>query len=98
MGALAESRADLVVVTDDNPRTEDSRAIIEQILAGMQQPDAAHVVADRAEAIHFALAEADAGDVVVVAGKGHEDYQIVGSEVRPFSDRAVVLDALGEEA
>jgi UDP-N-acetylmuramoyl-L-alanyl-D-glutamate--2,6-diaminopimelate ligase len=64
----------------------------------MQQPDAAHVIADRAEAIHFALAEADAGDVVVVAGKGHEDYQIVGSEVRPFSDRAVVLDALGEEA
>jgi len=98
MGALAESRADLVVVTDDNPRTEDSRAIIEQILAGMQQPEAAHVVSDRAEAIHFALAEADAGDVVVVAGKGHEDYQIVGREVRPFSDRAVVLDALGEEA
>jgi UDP-N-acetylmuramoyl-L-alanyl-D-glutamate--2,6-diaminopimelate ligase len=98
MGALAESRADLVVVTDDNPRTEDSRAIIEQILAGMQQPGAAHVLSDRAEAIHFALAEADAGDVVVVAGKGHEDCQIVGRDVRPFSDRAVVLDALGEEA
>jgi UDP-N-acetylmuramoyl-L-alanyl-D-glutamate--2,6-diaminopimelate ligase len=73
MGALAEGRADLVVVTDDNPRTEDSRAIIEQILAGMRQPEAVHVVSDRAEAIHFALAEADAGDVVVVAGKGHED-------------------------
>jgi UDP-N-acetylmuramoyl-L-alanyl-D-glutamate--2,6-diaminopimelate ligase len=98
MGAVAEAQADVVVVTDDNPRTEDSRTILEQILGGMRGPDAAHVIADRAEAIHYALAEADAGDVVVVAGKGHEDYQIVGAETRPFSDRAVVLDALGEEA
>jgi UDP-N-acetylmuramoyl-L-alanyl-D-glutamate--2,6-diaminopimelate ligase len=98
MGAVAEAQADVVVVTDDNPRTEDSRSILEQILGGMRAPDAANVIADRAEAIHFALTEADAGDVVVVAGKGHEDYQIVGTETRPFSDRAVVLDALGEEA
>jgi UDP-N-acetylmuramoyl-L-alanyl-D-glutamate--2,6-diaminopimelate ligase len=98
MGAIAEGHADVVVVTDDNPRTEDSAAIIAQILAGLRDAAAAHVVPDRAAAIHFALAEADAGDVVVVAGKGHEDYQIVGSETRQFSDRAVVLDALGEEA
>jgi len=98
MGAIAESHADVVVVTDDNPRTEGSRGILEQILGGMRQPDGVHVIADRAEAIHFALAEADAVDVVVVAGKGHEDYQVVGTETRPFSDRAVVLDALGEEA
>jgi UDP-N-acetylmuramoyl-L-alanyl-D-glutamate--2,6-diaminopimelate ligase len=98
MGAIAESLADVVVVTDDNPRTEDSRAILAQILAGMRAPDAAHVIADRAEAIHFALAEADVGDVVVIAGKGHEDYQLVGTETRPFSDRAVVLDALGVAA
>jgi UDP-N-acetylmuramoyl-L-alanyl-D-glutamate--2,6-diaminopimelate ligase len=98
MGAIAEAQADVVVVTDDNPRTESSRAILEQIVGGLRQPDAAHVIADRAEAIHYALAEADAGDVVVIAGKGHEDYQIVGSETRPFSDRAAVLDALGEEA
>ncbi len=98
MGAIAEAHADVVVVTDDNPRTEDSRAILEQILGGMRAPDAAHVIADRAEAIHHALAEADAGDVVVIAGKGHEDYQVVGTATRPFSDRAVVLDALGEEA
>jgi len=98
MGAIAEDRADVVVVTDDNPRTEDPRAIIEQILAGMSRRDAAHVVYDRAEAIHFALAEADAGDAVVIAGKGHEDYQIVGRDVRPFSDRRVVLDAMGAEA
>jgi UDP-N-acetylmuramoyl-L-alanyl-D-glutamate--2,6-diaminopimelate ligase len=98
MGAIAEAQADVVVVTDDNPRTEDSRAIIGQILGGLRQPEAAHVIADRGEAIHFALSEADAGDVVVVAGKGHEDYQVVGTETRPFSDRAVVLGALGEEA
>lgn len=98
MGAIAESHADVVVVTDDNPRTEDARAILEQILGGMREPDAAHVIGDRAEAIHYALAEADAGDVVVVAGKGHEDCQVVGTESRPFSDRAVVLGALGEEA
>jgi UDP-N-acetylmuramoyl-L-alanyl-D-glutamate--2,6-diaminopimelate ligase len=98
MGAIAESHADVVVVTDDNPRTEDSRAILEQVLAGMRHPDGAHVIADRAEAIHFALAEADAGDVVVIAGKGHEDYQVVGTETHPFSDRAVVLDALGVAA
>jgi UDP-N-acetylmuramoyl-L-alanyl-D-glutamate--2,6-diaminopimelate ligase len=98
MGAVAEAQADVVVLTDDNPRSEPSHAILEQILSGMRDPAAAHVIADRAEAIHFALAEADAGDVVVVAGKGHEDYQVVGHETRPFSDRAVVLDALGVPA
>jgi UDP-N-acetylmuramoyl-L-alanyl-D-glutamate--2,6-diaminopimelate ligase len=64
----------------------------------MRDAAAAQVIADRAEAIHYALAEADAGDVVVIAGKGHEDRQIVGAESRPFSDRQVVLDALGVEA
>ncbi len=98
MGAIAAERADVVVLTDDNPRSEDSRVILEQILSGMPDAGSAHVVADRAEAIHYALSEADAGDVVVIAGKGHEEHQVVGSEVRPFSDRAVVLDALGEEA
>jgi len=98
MGEIAEARADVVIVTDDNPRTEDSRSIIEQILAGMREPGAAQVIADRADAIHHALVEADAGDVVLIAGKGHEDYQIVGREVRPFSDRKVVQDALGIEA
>jgi UDP-N-acetylmuramoyl-L-alanyl-D-glutamate--2,6-diaminopimelate ligase len=98
MGAAAEAHADVVVLTDDNPRSEPSRAILEQILAGMRDNESAHVIADRAEAIHFALAEADAGDVVVIAGKGHEEQQIVGGQSRPFSDRQVVLDALGTEA
>jgi UDP-N-acetylmuramoyl-L-alanyl-D-glutamate--2,6-diaminopimelate ligase len=96
MGAIAEAAADAVVVTDDNPRTEDSMAIIAQVLAGMQRPAAAQVVPDRAEAIRQAIAEADAGDVVVIAGKGHEDYQVIGTEKRPFSDRDTVLACLGD--
>ncbi len=98
MGAAAEAHADVVILTDDNPRSEPSRSILEQILTGMRDTESAHVIADRADAIHFALTEADAGDVVVIAGKGHEDRQIVGGESRPFSDRQVVLDALGSEA
>jgi UDP-N-acetylmuramoyl-L-alanyl-D-glutamate--2,6-diaminopimelate ligase len=94
MGAIAEGAADVVVVTDDNPRTESSVAIIEQILAGMRDAAAAQVLPDRAEAIRHALAEAESGDVVVVAGKGHEDYQIVGTETRRFSDRDTVLACL----
>jgi UDP-N-acetylmuramoyl-L-alanyl-D-glutamate--2,6-diaminopimelate ligase len=94
MGSIAEAGADVAIVTDDNPRTEESAAIIAQILAGMRDADAAHVVPDRAEAIRQAIAEAEAGDVVVVAGKGHEDYQIVGTETRAFSDRETVQACL----
>lgn len=98
MGAIAEQGADVVVLTDDNPRSEDSAAIIEQIRAGMRDGAAARVIADRRDAIHYALTEASAGDVVVIAGKGHEAVQIVGAEQRPFSDTATVIDALGAEA
>jgi UDP-N-acetylmuramoyl-L-alanyl-D-glutamate--2,6-diaminopimelate ligase len=94
MGAIAEAGADITIVTDDNPRTEESGAIIAQIVAGMREPDAALVVPDRAEAIRLAIDEAGPGDVVVIAGKGHEDYQIVGTETRAFSDRETVLAAL----
>jgi UDP-N-acetylmuramoyl-L-alanyl-D-glutamate--2,6-diaminopimelate ligase len=98
MGAIAEAAADVVVVTDDNPRTEESGAIIAQIMAGMAAPDAAQVVPDRAAAIRHAVAEAEAGDVVVVAGKGHEDYQVIGTEKRAYSDRDTVQAALREVA
>ena len=94
MGGIAESGADVAIVTDDNPRTEESAAIFAQILAGMRDAAAAQVVPDRAEAIRLAIAEAEAGDVVVVAGKGHEDYQIVGTEKRAFSDRETVQACL----
>jgi UDP-N-acetylmuramoyl-L-alanyl-D-glutamate--2,6-diaminopimelate ligase len=98
MGAIAESHADVVIVTDDNPRTEASADIITQIVAGMTYGETVQVIADRAEAIQHALAEADPGDVIVIAGKGHEDYQIVGRDVLPFSDREIVKRALGETA
>ena len=94
MGGIAEAGADVAIVTDDNPRTEESGAIIAQVLAGMRDAAAAHVVPDRAEAIRYAIADAEAGDVVVIAGKGHEDYQVVGTEKRAFSDRETVQACL----
>jgi UDP-N-acetylmuramoyl-L-alanyl-D-glutamate--2,6-diaminopimelate ligase len=94
MGAVAECGADRVIVTDDNPRTEDPDQIVSAILAGMRQPQAAAVIRDREAAIAEALAAATAGDIVLIAGKGHEDYQIIGAERRPFSDRAVAQRCL----
>ncbi|HSS03247.1 MAG TPA: UDP-N-acetylmuramoyl-L-alanyl-D-glutamate--2,6-diaminopimelate ligase [Kofleriaceae bacterium] len=94
MGAEVAALADLAVVTSDNPRTEDPRAIIEQILAGMPRPFA--VDADRARAIRAAISEAVPGDVVVIAGKGHEDYQILGTTKHHFDDREQAAAAVAE--
>jgi UDP-N-acetylmuramoyl-L-alanyl-D-glutamate--2,6-diaminopimelate ligase len=97
MGALAQKLADRVVLTSDNPRTEDAGEIIAQILAGISltgMSGAVHVEADRRRAIEFAIANAVAGDVILLAGKGHEDYQLIGLEVRPFSDSAVAGESL----
>jgi len=100
MGQVASRLADLVIVTDDNPRSEDPAAIRREVLAGAG-PQAVEV-GDRREAIAFALRHAGlgAGDVVLVAGKGHERGQIVGGRVLPFDDREVVreLVAAGEAA
>ena len=85
MADAASRLADRVVITSDNPRTESPQAIIGDVSMGLVKP--ADEIADRAEAIAFAAREAAPGDVLVVAGKGHEDYQIVGTEKRPFSDR-----------
>lgn len=102
MGAAAAELADHVIVTDDNPRSESPQAIVAEILGGIgltAQPVATpQVIHDRAEAIRTAVAQASADDVVVIAGKGHEDYQIYGSEVRAFSDRAFVAELVGTEA
>lgn len=98
MGRIAERLADVVIVTDDNPRTEDGDAIVAGILAGFTEPQRVVIERDRALAIERAVASAHAGDVVLVAGKGHEDYQIVGIETRHFSDRDVVNAALGRDA
>jgi UDP-N-acetylmuramoyl-L-alanyl-D-glutamate--2,6-diaminopimelate ligase len=87
MGRIAQTLADHVILTTDNPRHEDPQGIIDDILAGMD-PGTTHaeVVADRAEAIAHAIELARPGDAVLIAGKGHEDYQIFGDERRPFSD------------
>lgn len=98
MGAIAERLADRVVITDDNPRTEDGDAIVVDILQGLTRPEAAIVERDRAAAIARAIAESAASDVVLIAGKGHEDYQIVGAERRAFSDREQALRALGRQS
>lgn len=98
MGAIAATLADAVIVTDDNPRTESAQRIAADIVAGFPAQTPVAVIHDRAAAIHAALAAARPGDVVLVAGKGHEDYQVVGHERLPFSDQAVVRAALGLEA
>jgi UDP-N-acetylmuramoyl-L-alanyl-D-glutamate--2,6-diaminopimelate ligase len=94
MGRIAADLADDVIITDDNPRTEDSGRIVADILAGMPDPAAVLVEHDRARAIQTALRRAGSGDVVLVAGKGHEDYQITGTVRRPFRDQSVVTAAL----
>ena len=84
MGDIAERFADVTVVTSDNPRTESPQMIIDDILAGMRQPT--QVEPDRRAAIHWAVAQARVGDVVLVAGKGHEDYQDIQGVKHSFSD------------
>ncbi|HSF04217.1 MAG TPA: UDP-N-acetylmuramoyl-L-alanyl-D-glutamate--2,6-diaminopimelate ligase [Methylomirabilota bacterium] len=99
MGAIAARLADQVWVTSDNPRSERPEAIIEEIVAGMSGADAAGRLvreADRRAAIAGALRWASAGDTVVIAGKGHESYQIVGNVVLPFDDRDVAHQILRE--
>ncbi len=96
MGEAAERLADVVVITDDNPRHEPPQAIVAEILAGTRtQP---RVIHERRAAIGWALAQARAGDIVLVAGKGHEDYQQVGDRRLPYSDRATVSALLGKAA
>jgi UDP-N-acetylmuramoyl-L-alanyl-D-glutamate--2,6-diaminopimelate ligase len=94
MAAVAERLADQVIVTDDNPRTEDGDAIVAGIVKGFTAPARALIERDRAKAIAQGIALGKPGDVVVIAGKGHEDYQIVGTERRHFSDREVARAAL----
>jgi UDP-N-acetylmuramoyl-L-alanyl-D-glutamate--2,6-diaminopimelate ligase len=109
MGEAAARGADQVVVTSDNPRTEDPAAIIAEIVGGLERAGARRLSADalragergfavepdRRAAIALAVAAAREGDAVLVAGKGHEPYQIVGKERLPFSDRDEARRALG---
>jgi UDP-N-acetylmuramoyl-L-alanyl-D-glutamate--2,6-diaminopimelate ligase len=97
MGGIADELADRIIVTDDNPRSEDPQVITREILQGITT-HSVRVIHDRAEAIATALREAQAIDLVLIAGKGHEDYQIYGETRRSFSDRSEALRLLGAAA
>ncbi|WP_374625750.1 UDP-N-acetylmuramoyl-L-alanyl-D-glutamate--2,6-diaminopimelate ligase [Devosia sp.] len=92
MGQVADRMADDVIVTDDNPRTEDPALIRLQILA---EASRAREIGDRREAIAAAISDLQPGDVLLIAGKGHEDYQIIGQTKHHFSDHEVVLETIG---
>ena len=95
MGEIAARLADVAIVTSDNPRTEDPERILDELEAGMQgKPH--HRRSDRREAIALALELARPGDTILLAGKGHETYQIVGAAKQPFDERAIVRE-LGAE-
>ena len=95
MAQAAEAGADLVVATSDNPRGEDPERILDDVAAGFREPTAALRISDRRQAIATALERAAADDIVVLAGKGHEQFQEIGGRKVPFSDAAVVREVLG---
>lgn len=94
MAQAGELFADELVLTSDNPRSEDPLKILAEMSAGVSRPEAVRVIPDRAEAITSTIQSAEAGDVVVLLGKGHEDYQEIGGQRYPFSDREVARAAL----
>lgn len=100
MGEVGARLADVPIVTSDNPRTEDPKAIVDEVVAGVAADRRASVLVevDRRAAIELAIRTARPGDLVVVAGKGHEDYQTIGTENRPFDDRVVARELLDEFA
>ncbi len=95
MGEVAGTHSDLVIVTSDNPRTENPLKILSEIEVGLKETNCPYlIVSDRREAIHRAIQKAKPNDVVLIAGKGHETYQIVGSEKYHFDDRKIAIEAL----
>jgi UDP-N-acetylmuramoyl-L-alanyl-D-glutamate--2,6-diaminopimelate ligase len=96
MGKIAAELADIAVVTSDNPRTEDPERILQDVVEGIPSSVEPIVIGDRAIAIRTAILQAQPGDGVLIAGKGHEDYQILGTEKIHFDDREQARDALQE--
>ena len=94
MGGIAGELADRIIITSDNPRSEDPEAIIDEIAVGLQEPGKAQMIADRRQAIERALAAGLPGDVVVIAGKGHEAVQIFLDRTIEFDDRQVAREVL----
>ena len=91
MGSIAEQLSDVVIITSDNPRTEDPRSIINDILKGIAKKDEVIVQPDRLQAIREGMSKARPGDIILIAGKGHEEYQVIGTTKHHFSDKEEVL-------
>ena len=97
MGEVSGKMADLTIITSDNPRDEDPQAIIDDIKIGMAKTDGKYVeIPDRKEAIAYAIHHGEPGDIIVLAGKGHEDYQEINGVKHHFSDSEVVREAFNE--
>ncbi|MDD0823844.1 UDP-N-acetylmuramoyl-L-alanyl-D-glutamate--2,6-diaminopimelate ligase [Mannheimia sp. AT1] len=95
MANIAEKLADKVIATDDNPRTEDNQKIMADIITGFDKPENVQIIHNREQAIKVAIEQANAKDVILIAGKGHEDYQIIGTEKLHFSDQETARKYLG---
>lgn len=96
MGEAAMRLSDFTVITSDNPRGEEPTAIIKDILSGHTAPERRKVILDRKRAIAYAIEHAETGDLVLLAGKGHETYEIVRGEIRPFDEKAIAIEALAK--
>lgn len=94
MGKIAEQYADRIIITDDNPRGEDPRQIVSEIFQGLEEPGKAVIEHDRRRAIEHAISCAQPNDIVLIAGKGHETYQVIGESVEPFNDAVEVQKLL----
>ena len=98
MGEVSGNLADLTIITSDNPRFEEPLAIIEDIKTGMHKTKGAYVeIPDRKEAIRYAITHGEPGDIVVLAGKGHEDYQEIKGVQYPMDERVLIAEILEEE-
>ena len=97
MGEISSKLADFTIITSDNPRTEQADAIIEQIVSGIQNQTAVQCISNRRDAIFSAINNASIDDIIVIAGKGHENYQVIGTEKLYFSDLQVAKEALNNK-
>lgn len=98
MAAIAEAGSDLVIVTDDDVHHENGDNILADIRSGFKNPEAVVELRERGEALRYAIAHASSGDVVFIAGKGHEEYLVVGDDLVPFSDTSVAEELLALKA
>ena len=93
MGSIAEQYADRIVLTADNPRSESNKSIVAEILKGIKSKDKLHIEHDRKHAIAYAIRNAKHEDIILIAGKGHEQYQEIAGERYSFSDKEIALSA-----